>query len=438
MKNLLWLLLPFFFFSCQNDSANAYDDLIIRSDIDNFWKAYDQIIALEDSLEQVEILKREFIDKASLGQQTMFQVRNYRAEEYLQAIKNYPKFWNAIRPNMERISSFSTDIGEGVATFFELYPEADPAELYFTMGVFRSPGTTLDSLILIGCELAMGDAELPIDEFPKRMQYVADYFQNDPMKDIVFLNVHEYVHTQQKTSYDVNLLAQCTREGVAEFIAELVYQKPSPSTAIIFGKENDAAIKARFAKEMFSHYYQNWLWSSFENEFKVRDLGYYIGYAIAKKYYEQATDKQAAIKTLIELDYTNNQAIEQFVEELAYFDEPIEELKTNYQANVPKVSAIKEFENGSQSVNPNITTLTIEFSQPMDTRLKNLRVGPLGEEFVLPVAGTKGFSEDGKSITYNLDMAPDKRYQLLITDVFRTVDGVLLEPYLIDIQTAKK
>ena len=41
---------------------------------------------------------------------------------------------------------------------------------------------------------------------------------------------------------------------------------------------------------------------------QVRDLGYFVGYQICKHYYQEATDKLAAIRYMIELNLTDENA----------------------------------------------------------------------------------------------------------------------------------
>ena len=44
------------------------------------------------------------------------------------------------------------------------------------------------------------------------------------------------------------------------------------------------------------------------NPFGTADLGYYVGYVIASRYYDRAPDKAAAIKAMLELDYADQAA----------------------------------------------------------------------------------------------------------------------------------
>ena len=66
---------------------------IIVSDIENFWKAYDKIIAIKDTLKQEEYLRELYINKASDGLKSMMEVRNYTEKEYLTWIIKYLKFF---------------------------------------------------------------------------------------------------------------------------------------------------------------------------------------------------------------------------------------------------------------------------------------------------------------------------------------------------------
>lgn len=72
----------------------------------------------------------------------------------------------------------------------------------------------------------------------------------------------------------------------------------------------------------------------------------------------------------------------------------------------------------------------------MNTNHRGFDFGPLGENNVLRVKNVVGFSEDGKSFTFEVELKPDQKYQSLITNSFRATNGVNLKPYLIDIKTA--
>jgi len=180
------------------------------------------------------------------------------------------------------------------------------------------------------------------------------------------------------------------------------------------------------------------LYDNSENEFRVRDLGHYVGYVICEKFYNKAVNKKQAIKEMIELDYNNEKELSQFVDKSGYFENSIEHLKIKYNTNRPVVTGIKQFQKESQKVAPGLTELTIEFSEPMDKNYRNFELGPLGETNLLRLKNFIGFSEDGKSASFEIELKPNQRYQILFAEGFRNNKGISLKPYLVDFKTSDK
>ena len=188
---------------------------------------------------------------------------------------------------------------------------------------------------------------------------------------------------------------------------------------------------------MFNPFNGFWLYSNAENIFKTRDLGYYVGYAICEKQYLKAKNKKQAIKSMIELDYNNDKALEKFIDESNYFGKKYTILKKEYEKNRPKVLKISQFNNNSTTVNPSISRMTIEFSAKIDKRFRNFEIGPLGENNVLRIKSFIEYSSNGKSATFEIELKPKKRYQLIVGENFRDENGLGLKPYLIDITTSE-
>ncbi|MEZ5059236.1 MAG: hypothetical protein R2879_19545 [Saprospiraceae bacterium] len=363
---LLFLTFPFFLKSQTNNSQSfvAEDQVIVSTDIANFWKAFDAIDNLEDSVQQLDYLKTVFIDKASKGQKRMMEARGYTPEEYLKSILTKKQFWNSIRKNTEELEPFNKAIMKGVAQLKEVYPSLKPSTIYYTMGNHRSPGTGVDDMVLLGTEFALGDLKTVTSELPEHLQ---NYYKINPVEHLSFLCVHEYVHTQQHPMVH-NLLSLTLYEGIAEFVAIKATGQSSPWKAFITGPENEERVKQRFEADMFNpNSIYNWLWNSPNNEFGTSDLGYFVGYQIASRYYDAATDKKVAIKTLIEMDYEDEPAVEALVNSTKYFSGSLEDLYNNYESKRPKVVSISEFNSGSEGVDPNLNVITLNFSMPMNT-----------------------------------------------------------------------
>lgn len=434
MKNLTLILLLFISQSafCQEKQN------FVTYDIDNFWNAYDKIIEEKDSIKQVALLEEHFLNLGSTGLAAFREAKGYTIEDYLRVINSYPKFWTSIRENTHTAKNCAVEIEKEVKKLGQLYPDLKPADIYFTIGAMRSPGSTLNGHVLIGSEFAFTDKNTVSSEFSKQLENnLRPFFDSNPIEDVVFLNVHEYVHTQQNT-YGYDLLSQSIYEGVAEFVTVISTSQASNSPAVVYGKANNKFVQSVFKKQMFNPHWYYWLYNSFENQFKMRDLGYYMGYAIAEKYYEKAIDKKQAIKEMIELDYSNQKEIETFTEVSGYFKKSMKKLHKAYDKGKPRIKKISQFRNGSQTVNPLLSLVTIEFSEPMDVNWRGFDYGPLGETNVLSVQKYIGFSEDKKSMSFEIKLEPNKQYQLILSSNFRSENGVLIEPYLIDIKTAGK
>lgn len=416
--------------------GQAPNSLVISDDIGRFWTAYDSITTTTDSTEQVAYLEQYFLGKATPGLRSFMEARRYDVGSYIEAINAYPRFWSSVRENTLKSSVYAEEIIAGVAKLKALYPELKPAEIYFTIGALMSGGTTLDDRVLIGAEIAMADENTVSSEFPEWFQEsLRNYFASNPINELTFLNVHEYVHTQQSAAGGYDLLSQCLYEGVAEFVAEKALDKASLAPCIAYGKANDDKLKARFEMQLFSPNYDEWLYNNTDNPFNMRDLGYYVGHAICAKYYAASPDKIKAIKELIELNYADSSSIELFVEKTGYFTKPMSVLHSELEQARPHVVKVVEFANGAMDVDPTITHMTIEFSEAMDPKFRSFDYGPLGEENVLRVTEFIGLSEDGRTVDLAIELHPEKELQLLVAPGFRNLNGQHLVPYLIDIRT---
>ena len=435
MKSLAFLLLISGVYSC-NSVQTEYEN-VITTDVVNFWIAYDFVTRESDTLKQVQLIDSLYIQKGTEGLKSIMEVRDYSAKEYVDLINKHPKYFASIRPNTSKSSQLAQDLNDGIKRLEAIYPYLKPAKIYFTIGCMRTNGTTLDSLVLIGSELAMADDQTDISEFDWRTkEWLETFFGTNPIDDLVLLNVHEYVHTQQKPQV-FNLLSTTLREGVAEFVSVKAMNVHSATPAIQYGKENANRVRQKFEDEMF--YIGNqpkWLWSNAPNEFGIRDLGYYVGYQMCENYYEQAGDKKKAIKEMIELDFTNEGEIEEFVSKTNYFSSSLDSLRQKFEAKRPYVKGIRQFTNNSDTVDPSIDQITVEFSESLNGLNTGVDFGDLGQEYFPQNDPTKRFwSEDNASWTIPVNLDPNRQYQILISSNFRTNEGFPLKSYLIDFKT---
>lgn len=256
---------------------------VVTTDVDTFWAAYDSARTTTDSVAQVGVVRRRYIDRGSPGVRAFMQAKGYTAEDWVDAIRRYPKFWASIRPNTYRAKAVADGFAPYLAKLRVLYPALRPATIYVTVGALGSGGTTQDRAVLIGAELVAGTPETDISEFgPGMRRFLARYFGTQPLTHVVPLNVHEYVHTQQR-GVGQTVLARAIREGSADLVAELVTGTRMPLPYMTYGPAHEAALRERFRADLFTPLIGRWFYDQqADDPAHVPDLGYYMGYAIAR------------------------------------------------------------------------------------------------------------------------------------------------------------
>lgn len=408
---------------------------IFTSDIDNFWVAYDSIQKTNEYSGKLDLIKRLYTDKATKGLKAFMNARDYNDSVYVKVIEKYPKFWNSVRPNTLTIKTKTKELEAGVARLKQLYPELKDAEMYFTIGGLNAGGTVSGNMVLVGAELATGIGSTDVSEF--KDEWLKGMFANQSLDNIVSLNIHEYIHTQQ-TGYQNRVLNQAIKEGSCDLIAELVMNESPQRKYISYGIAHEAEIKARFKKEMFTGNLANWFYNG-RQKGEGADLGYYVGYVISKMYYRNTKDKKQAIKDIIELNYSDNKAVEDFLDKSKFFKEKAVTLVKEYQNQLPYVVKI-EPANGSADVSADTKEVRITFSQEMVPGKYSFNLSDKGKEYN-PMTKIAGMENNNKTLLVLVDLKPNKEYEFVLTNKgFISKEGRPLrdEKLLIKFKTANK
>lgn len=290
---------------------------IYTADIDNFWRAYDSIQQTPDFTKKLVLINEYYISKRTKGLDAFMGLRDYNDTLYVKLIERYPKFWNSIRANTLSVKTKIAAFNKAIADLQKLYPELREAEMYFTIGGLRSGGTVKDNMVLVGAEIATGDSSIDMTEF--KNDWLKKAFAKQSLDNLVYLNIHEYIHTQQNGSGD-RVLNQCIMEGACDFITELVLRKTPETQYMFYGNKHHTEIKGQFKQEMLTKNFANWLYNGGQKG-ESADLGYYIGYEICKSYYKHAKNKSQAIKDIIELNYADDKAVDAFLAQSKFFED---------------------------------------------------------------------------------------------------------------------
>jgi hypothetical protein len=88
-------------------------------------------------------------------------------------------------------------------------------------------------------------------------------------------------------------------EGTAELVAELIAGKVAYSQVgrMVEGREKE--IETKFAADIDKTDVSDWLYNGTQE--KPGDLGYWVGYRIVKTYYQHASNKQQALRAILEM-----------------------------------------------------------------------------------------------------------------------------------------
>lgn len=280
-------------------------------DVKHFWEAYDELKRSKSYQDSVNIIQKNYLDRATNGLKEFQKVRYFSAEFFIERIKKYKKFYESVRNNTQLICeayNFSSIISE----FTQLYPESKPTKIAFTIGPMSTGGTISGNYLLIGLEMIAGDKNCDVSEITNenlKSDILSRSNQSDVINFVKETISHEYIHTQQK-SIDTDacqcyLLENIIKEGVASYISEKLLMKRTTevrSRASLYTTENEKQLWQELKSQLCTKDLSNWLFNGSKSKDRPGDLGYRIGYKIAESYYENSTDKQQTIKEMVEMD----------------------------------------------------------------------------------------------------------------------------------------
>ncbi len=418
MKPVLIIIFSLVFASVFSQTSNK----VFTSDIDNFWVAYDSIQKTTDYSKKLDFINILYINKGTNGLKAFMKAENYNDTLYIKLINEQPKFWTSIRSNTLSVKNKANELNSGISNLKKLYPELKDAGIYFTIGGLLAGGTTAGNMVLIGTEIASGNPATDVSEF--KDDWLKNVFANKSTDNIVYLNIHEYVHTQQKNINTKLLLKQAIVEGSADFIAKLVLGIPLTTNHISYGDLHFDKLKKKFKEEMFSSSFADWLYNG-SKKGESADLGYYMGYKICESYYNNAKNKSQAIKEIIELNYSDEIAVENFLMKSKFFKEKkdIKKLIKAHNEKFPHIVKIEPFKNGAENVSSALKEIRITFSKEMEPGNVSIDFSKKGSDF-WPIKSVRELENNDKTLVLVVDLKPNKEYELIISNRwFKSKDG---------------
>lgn len=189
------------------------------------------------------------------------------------------------------------------------YERAIFPPVFYVVGRHHAGGTVQREGVLIAVETYADEARRPgSDPGAPAGDLPEPDVGGRRFADLVPLVAHELVHYQQ-AAYDVeryqgatSLLARAIKEGVADYVAELLTGAHINAAAHAHGAEHEWELWARFRCEMEGTDTGDWFFRRPADPEWPQDLGYFVGYRIAALRYAREPDPSAALAALLQVD----------------------------------------------------------------------------------------------------------------------------------------
>lgn len=248
-------------------------------DVDRFYRVYDMAHGRPSAAQ----LRHGYLETGSIGVRDFVPNRIVSSKALAAKIAGDRPMYERTRLCRAALPHVERRLRAAYLAFQTALPEAELPDTTILIGRGNSGGTTSPTGVLIGLEVVCDPAAgtVPLD------------------MRLFHLVAHELAHTQQATFRGDTLLAAALNEGVAEFVGELISGAPANSEMFAKALVRAPEIERAFAAEMNGAEIKRWLYNGPGTNAWPGDLAYWVGYRIAKSYYDRVPDKRAAVRTML-------------------------------------------------------------------------------------------------------------------------------------------
>lgn len=276
---------------------------LITSDIDLFWKMFDEEFPLFTPCEVTEY----YVNAGTPALSLFFDGQNHSARTLSRHLNSRVdrRYYEEIRPQTQQIPDHKGEIIDALRAFKEKYSPAIFTNITFVIGSLNTGGVVLSSgQIVIAAEMFSKIEDAETESFSRWVQ--ANLQSPDQLPAII---IHELVHLQQRRYAIKNnlpiggrtLLDRALLEGSADFITYLVLDDFLNKELLAYGNPKEEELWNQFKQNMNQPDFSEWLYNGSIATDKPADLGYFIGFKIAQHYYQNSDNKQKTIREIIEM-----------------------------------------------------------------------------------------------------------------------------------------
>jgi hypothetical protein len=259
---------------------------IVTSDVDRFFAlADDPALAA-----QPDQLAARYLADPSPGLVEFMALRRITPEKLAAALRDKPQVFADARGCAAKLPAVRARLVAATDRLAQIYPAANFPPITVAIGRASTAGTANAKGLYIGLEALC----------------MAKFIEADDEDRFVHVIAHEYVHAQQPLAQiedrEESVLRAALVEGAAEFIAEQMSGSVGYPLLHIWAKGREKELETAFLAEKDAKAIgSRWLYNQRGTDGWPGDLGYWVGYRVAKSYYDRAPDKAAAIKAIIEM-----------------------------------------------------------------------------------------------------------------------------------------
>jgi len=261
---------------------------ILTADATRFYALY-EAAGGKPSVAQLE----QYLAQGTPSLAQFAKLRRVTAQRMAEAMARDPALYANGRACLAELPAVRQRLVQVFANLQAIYPQAKFPPVAIVVGRGKPVGMTYPDGVVIGLEALCA----------------ADFMNANAQDRFVHVIAHEYVHIQQTgvSEYEAGdpratVLRESLGEGIAEFIAELISGNVGNGRHAGWTRGREVHIESAFALEVDRTDLTPWLYNYTPGSQEPYDLGYWVGYRIAKAYYLQAGNKRDAVRALIQQD----------------------------------------------------------------------------------------------------------------------------------------
>jgi hypothetical protein len=271
-------------YTTATGSDSAAGPTIHIEDVARFYKIYDAA----DGHPTADQLQHDYLDAGSEGLHTLAKLRKVTGAAIAENLVKHPEVYSDAKRCMVVLPRVRQRLEVALRKLARLYPEAKFPPVTIAVGRGKPVGVgSPETGVQIGLEALCQ----------------TNYLNPNVEDRFVHVIAHEFVHVQQSQALndDKNptVLEASLVEGIAEFVGELISGDVGYSQMRAQTEGHEKEIETAFVADEDKTDLSKWLYNGTAE--KSGDLGYWVGYRIAKSYYQHAHDKRRALREILQM-----------------------------------------------------------------------------------------------------------------------------------------